>query len=80
MKAFKIYYETENGVETTMVLAKSRRSLELPVKAETVIKIKDITDNFKEKLKCDLETIVEKTNDEIIVSDIISVLKAVELF
>lgn len=80
MKVFKIYFETENGVEITKVIAKSRRSLKLPVKnTDAVIKIVDITEEFTNKLKGDIEFIVEKTNDEI-VNDIVSVLKAVELF
>ena len=81
MKVFKIYYETENGAEIKITLAKSRRSLKLPVvNTDLVIKIVDITEEFKNKVKGDIETIVEKTSDEIIVQDIISVLKAVELY
>lgn len=81
MKVFRIYYETENGVEIKITLAKSRRSLKLPVKnTDLVIKIVDITEEFKNKVKGDLETIVEKTSDETIVKDIVSILKAVELY
>lgn len=81
MKVFKIYYETENGVEIKNTLAMSRRSLQLPVKnKDLVIKIVDITEEFKNKVKGDIETIVDKTSDETIIKDIVSVLKAVELF
>lgn len=81
MKAFRIYYETENGVEIKITLAKSRRSLKLPVvNTDRVIKIVDITEEFKNNVRCDIENIVEKTSDEIIVQDIILVLKAVELY
>lgn len=81
MKVFKIYYETENGVETKITLAKSRRSLKLPVvNTDLVIKIVDITEEFKNKVKGDLETIVEKTGNETIIKDIVSVLIAVELY
>lgn len=81
MKAFRIYYETENGVEIKITLAKSRRSLKLPLeKTDNVIKISDITEEFKNNVKGDLETIVEKTGDETIVKDIVSVLVAVDLF
>lgn len=81
MKVFKIYYETENGVEIKITLAKSRRSLKLPVvNTDLVIKIVDITEEFKNKVKGDLETIVEKTCNETIIKDIVSVLIAVELY
>lgn len=64
-----------------ITLAKSRRSLKLPVvNTDLVIKIVDITEEFKNKVKGDLETIVEKTSDETIVKDIVSVLIAVELY
>ena len=80
MKVFKIYYENENGVETTKVLAKSRRSLKLPFDvAYNVIKIVDITEDFKNKLKSDIETIIEKTSEEN-VQDIILALTSIELF
>ena len=80
MKVFKIYYETENSVETTKVLAKSRRSLTLPVdNTDNVIKIVDITEDFKNKLKSDIETIIEKTSEEK-VQDIILALTSIELF
>ena len=80
MKAFKIYYETENGVEIKITLAKSRRSLKLPLeKSDNVIKISDITEEFKTKLKSDIETIIEKTSEET-VQDIVSILVAVDLF
>ena len=80
MKVFKVYYETENGVEVSKVLAKSRRSLELPVRnTDLVIKIVDITEEFKNKLKSDINTIIDNTREET-VKDIISVLTAVELF
>lgn len=80
MKVFKIYYETENGVEVSKVLAKSRRSLELPVmNTDLIIKIVDITEEFKNKVKSDINTIIDNTSEET-VQDIILVLKAVELF
>lgn len=80
MKAFKIYYETENGVEIKITLAKSRRSLKLPLENnDNVIKISDITEEFKTKLKSDIETIIEKTSEET-VQDIVSILVAVDLF
>lgn len=80
MKVFKIYYETENGVEVSKVLAKSRRSLKLPVEStDLVIKIVDITEDFKNKLKSDIETIIEKTSEEN-VQDIILTLTSIELF
>ena len=80
MKVFKIYYESENGVEVSKVFAKSRRSLELPVRnTDLVIKIVDITEEFKNKLKSDINTIIDNTSEET-VKDIISVLTAVELF
>ena len=80
MKVFKIYYETEKGVEVSKVLAKSRRSLELPVKnTDLVIKIVDITEEFKNKVKSDINTIIDNTSEET-VQDLVSVLKAVELF
>lgn len=79
MKVYKIYYETENGVEITRVLAKSRRSLTLPVEKNEVIKIVDVTEEFKNNLKVDIETIATKLSDET-VQDIVSVLKAVELY
>jgi hypothetical protein len=81
MKVFKIYYETENGVEIKITLEKSRRSLKLPVtNTDLVIKIVDITEEFKNKVKGDLETIVEKTGNETIIKDIVSVLIAVKLY
>lgn len=80
MKVFKIYYETENGVEIKKVLAKSRRSLSIPVEiTDLVIKIVDITEDFKNKLKSDIETIIEKTSEEN-VQDIILALTSIELF
>lgn len=79
MKVFKIYYETENGVEITRALAKSRRSLTLPVEKNAVIKIVDITEEFKNNLKVDIKTITTELSDET-VQDIVSVLKAVDLF
>lgn len=79
MKAFKIYYENGNSVEITMVLAKSRRSLTLPVEKNAVIKIVDITEEFKNKLKSDIETIIEKTSEETVL-DIVSILAAVKLY
>ena len=80
MKVFKIYYETENGVVIKKVLAKSRRSLTLPVdNTDLVIKIVDITEDFKNKLKSDIETIIEKTSEEY-VQDIILALTSIELF
>lgn len=80
MKVFKIYYETENGVEIKITLAKSRRSLKLPLENnDNVIKISDITEEFKHKLKSDIETIIEKTSEET-VQDIVSILVAVDLF
>ena len=80
MKAFKIYYETENGVEIKITLAKSRRSLKLPLENnDNVIKISDITEELKNKLKSDIETIIEKTSEET-VQDIVSILVAVDLF
>ena len=80
MKVFKIYYETENGVEIKKVLAKSRRSLTLPVEiTDIVIKIVDITEDFKNKLKSDIETIIENTSEEN-VQDIILALTSIELF
>ena len=80
MKVFKIYYENENGVETTKVLAKSRRSLTLPFDAAyNVIKIVDITEDFKCKVKNDIETIIENTGEER-VQDIILALKSIELY
>lgn len=79
MKVFKIYYETANGVKITRVLAKSRRSLTLPVEINAVIKIVDITVEFKHKLKGNVEFIAEKMGDDI-VDDIALVLHAVELY
>lgn len=80
MKAFKIYYETEKSVETTKVLAKSRRSLTIPIEnTNNIIKIVDITEDFKKKLKSDIETIIEKTSEEN-VHDIILALTSIELF
>lgn len=80
MKVFKIYYENVSGVETTKVLAKSRRSLKLPFdNTDSVIKIVDITEDFKIKLKSDIETIIEKTSEEN-VQDIILALTSIELF
>lgn len=80
MKVFKIYYENVSGVETTKVLAKSRRSLKLPFdNTDNVIKIVDITEDFKIELKNDVETIIEKTSEEN-VQDIILALKSIELF
>lgn len=80
MKVFKIYYDTENGVEIKKVLAKSRRSLTLPIEiTDLVIKIVDITEDFKKKLKSDIETIIEKTSEEN-VQDIILALTSIELF
>lgn len=79
MKVFRIYYETENGVEITRVLAKSRRSLTLPVEKNAVIKIVDITEEFKNNLKVDIETIAAKLSDET-VQDIVLILKAAELY
>lgn len=80
MKVYKIYYETENGVEVSKAFAKSRRSLKLPLdKTDNVIKISDITEEFKNKLKSDIETIIEKTSEET-VQDIVSILVAVDLF
>ena len=80
MKVFKIYYENENGVETTKVLAKSRRSLKLPIEnTDSLIKIVDITEDFKNMLKIDIETITEKTSEDT-VKDIILALKSIELF
>ena len=80
MKVFKVYYETENGVEIEKVLTKSRRSLKLPVdNTDNVIKIVDITEDFKNKLKSDIETIIEKTSEEY-VQDIILALTSIELF
>lgn len=79
MKVFRIYYETENGVEITRALAKSRRSLTLPVEKNAVIKIVDITEEFKNNLKVDIKTITTELSDET-VQDIVSVLKAVDLF
>lgn len=79
MKVFKIYYETENGVETTRVLAKSRRSLTLPVETNAVIKIVDITEEFTNELKGDVEFITEKIGEDI-VDDIVLVLQAIKLY
>lgn len=80
MKVYKIYYETENGVETFKAFAKSRRSLKLPLEiTDNVIKISDITEEFKNKLKSDIETIIEKTSEET-VQDIVSILAVVDLF
>lgn len=80
MKVFKIYYEAENGVVIKKVLAKSRRSLKLPVdNTDNVIKIVDITEDFKNKLKSDIETIIEKTSEEN-VQYIILALTSIELF
>ena len=79
MKVFKIYYETENGVEITRVLAKSRRSLTLPVEINAVIKIVDITEEFKHKLKANVEFITEKMGDDM-VDDIVLVLQAIKLY
>lgn len=78
MKVFKIYYETENSVETKKVLAKSRRSLKLPMDINNVIKIVDITEEFKIKVKSDINTINESLNEDI-VEDIVRVLKAVDI-
>lgn len=80
MKVYKIYYETENGIEVFKAFAKSRRSLKLPLEnTDNVIKISDITEEFKNNLKVDIETIATKLSDET-VQDIVSVLKAVELY
>lgn len=80
MKVYKIYYETENGIEVFKAFAKSRRSLKLPLEnTDNVIKISDITEEFKNKLKSDIETIIEKTSEET-VQDIVSILVAVDLF
>ena len=79
MKVFKIYYETENGVEITRVLAKSRRSLTLPVETNAVIKIVDITEEFTNELKGAVEFITEKIGYDI-VDDIVLVLQAIKLY
>lgn len=79
MKVFRIYYETENGVEITRVLAKSRRSLTLPVETKAVIKIVDITDEFTNELKGDVKVITEKISEDI-VEDIVLVLQAIKLY
>lgn len=80
MKVYKIYYETENGLEVFKAFAKSRRSLKLPLEnTDNVIKISDITEEFKNKVKSDLETIIEKTSKET-VQDIILALTSIGLF
>ena len=80
-KYSKSIMKLKNGVEIKITLAKSRRSLKLPVvNTDLVIKIVDITEEFKNKVKGDLETIVEKTGNETIIKDIVSVLIAVELY
>lgn len=79
MKVFRIYYETENGIEITSVLAKSRRSLALPVETKAVIKIVDITEEFINELKGDVEFITEKISEDI-VEDIVLVLQALKLY
>lgn len=79
MKVYKIYYETENGVKITKVLAKSRRSLTLPVEINAVIKIVDITEEFQNELKGNVEFITEKISDDI-VDNIVLVLQAIKLF
>ena len=51
LKAFKIYIETETGVESKLIFAKTRRSVKVTsnIKGE-ILKIKEVTDEVKKEV------------------------------
>ena len=83
MKVFKVYVETENGIEVFNVLANSRRGLKLPedVNGE-LIKVNEITKDFKNEIETsinNIETLITDNESDIDVTNIKTVLATINL-
>nr|DAP77275.1 MAG TPA: hypothetical protein [Bacteriophage sp.] len=67
LKAFKIYIETETGVESKLIFAKTRRSVKVPadIKGE-ILKIKEVTDEVKKDVAELSETIKDTVIESIL--------------
>lgn len=83
MKVFKVYVETENGIEVFNVLANSRRGLKLPEDVNSdLIKVKEITEDFKNELETsinNIETLIADNESDIDVTNIKTVLATINL-
>lgn len=67
LKAFKIYIETETGVESKLIFAKTRRSVKVPndTKGE-ILKIKEVTDEVKKEVAELSETVKDTVIESIL--------------
>ena len=67
LKAFKIYIETETGVESKLIFAKTRRSVKVPndIKGE-ILKIKEVTDEVKKEVTELSETVKDTVIESIL--------------
>ena len=67
LKVFKIYIETETGVESKLIFAKTRRSVKVPtdIKGE-ILKIKEVTDEVKKEVAELSETVKDTVIESIL--------------
>lgn len=75
LKAFKVYIETEKGINVELIFAKSRRGLKLPDDVQgngEILKVKDVTKEIKE----DIRTLVKDREENELIN---IVLKTVGL-
>lgn len=67
LKAFKIYIETETGVESKLIFAKTRRSVKIPNEINgEILKIKEVTDEVKKEVTELSETVKDTVIESVL--------------